>query len=77
MVSRPVWSETHRSAGAQAAAPVNPSARPFRHRLHEGAGDVQRTGPLLKIRVNPRNNSTQSVTGPLPGDRAGWAAERR
>ena len=40
MVSRPVWSETHRSAGAQAANQVNPSARPVRHQLHDGAGDV-------------------------------------
>ena len=37
---------------SQAAGPVNPSTRPVRHQLHDGAGDVQRTGPLLKVRVN-------------------------
>ena len=37
--------------GRRAAGSVYPSVRPFRHHRHDGAGNVQRSGPLLKIRA--------------------------
>jgi len=69
MVSRPAWSETHRSAGAQAAGPANPSARPVRLQLRYGAGDVQRTGPLLKVgEYLPADLQHRGVVAELGGD---------